>query len=103
VKLGEHLENKRWAQDLTLRQFCLQNNVDCVLISKIERNRIQIGPKEIGIIKSAYKVSESEIKGLDCSVIEYTEQELVNKLPVFLPHDITEDQLKNLVEVIKNA
>lgn len=103
MKLGEFLENKRWSQDLTLRQFCLHNNVDCVLILKIERNRIVIGTNELELIRKAYNVTDSEILGLDASVTEYTEDELVNKLPVFLPKDMTEDQLNNLIEVIKNA
>ena len=103
MKLGEFLENKRWSQNLTLRQFCLENNVDCVLVSKIERNRIDIGTKELELIKKVYKVSDFEVLTLDASVVNYTEDELVNKLPIFLPNNMTEDKLNNLIEIIKNA
>lgn len=96
-KIGRFLFNKRMKMDKTLRTFSLEFNVDAVFISKLERNKLVITENLLPHIAKLYGVTVEELKSTDWEVDNSI------SLPIFLPAHITEEQLKKLLNAIREA
>ena len=47
MTFGEYIKELRITQGKTLRKFCLENNFETLLISKMERNKIIVEDKKL--------------------------------------------------------
>ena len=82
----------------TLRSFCLKNSVDSIFISKLERNKIKIDNELIEKISKIYQLPVERLKQCDLDIVDN-----IIDFPVFLPPNISEDQMKKLLSAIKDA
>lgn len=114
---GEFFKQRRIALGKTLRQFCLENNLDPGNISKIERGRmappkerlkeyakylkIKIGSKDWQEFQDLAAISAGRIPK------DLTDEELLPRLPLFFrtlkEKQFTEKDLNELIEKIKNS
>lgn len=102
MKVGQILEAARHNRELTLKEFSKKYNVDAVLISKIERNKIEASDEILTELATYYQVDVNSLLKAD-RAIEVTDPSDLSNLPAFLPPNITDDQLKRLLRVIKNS
>lgn len=115
---GEFFKEVRLRQNKSLRQFCFDNGFDPGQISRIERGLcpppLEISLKKYAIALKLIENSEEWIKFFNLSDenrdrihLPQTEEELCRKLPLFIRSatgkKLTEEQLKNLIESIKNC
>jgi len=117
-KFGEYIQELRIQNRITLREFCRQANFDPGNWSKIERE-IMPPPKskefleEIANILKLTKGSEAYNLLFDLAAISFipkdlvlSEEEILNKLPVFFRtirgNSPTKKELEALLNIIKN-
>ena len=103
---GKFVREQRCNLDMTLRNFCKKNGLNCVILSKIERD-IQVPKKtELRRFAEALKLLEgtaeyneflSLYEQFNPGVYEFSCQDL----PVFLPPDITEENVNKLIDSVK--
>ncbi|UCB57190.1 MAG: hypothetical protein JSV30_00955 [Candidatus Omnitrophota bacterium] len=120
VTFGEFFKQKRISLGKTLRQFCLENQLDPGNISKIERGKlpppaseeklkeyakylnIQFGSEEWQTFKDLASLSAGKIPD-DLK----NEQELLARLPVFFrtlrDKKFSEEDLKELIKKIRES
>ncbi len=115
---GQFLKKKRIELELTLRQFCLENNLDPGNISKIERGILPppTNPGKLGQYAKSLKIKEGSNDWHELVDLAYassgripeeilSNKDLVSKLPLVFRtlrgQKLTEDQLKKLKEKLK--
>jgi len=120
MKFGDMVKDLRVAQCKTLRQFCLENNLDPSNWSKVERN-INPPPRDhetlakwammLGITEDSEKWKEFMINA-DIARGEIpreimSNEQLLAKLPVFFRtvtgQPLTEEKLDRLIEQIRSC
>lgn len=119
VTFGEYFKKKRMELGKTLRQFCIENDLDPGNISKIERRRmaapkseeklkdlakclkIKIGSNEWQEFKDLADISAHRIPE------DLTDEVLLPRLPVFFrtlqDKKFTEEELNELIEKIRQS
>ncbi len=117
---GEYFRNLRIAQGITLRRFCQENGYDPGNVSKIERGvfTAPLGQDKLEDYASALKIqegSEAWIQFFDLATIsnktldlgKIKDEALLRKLPILFRtlenKELTEEELDQLVETIKNS
>lgn len=108
MRLGEFIHEKRIAKEMTLREFCKTSGLDCVFISGLERG-VENCPLEKDFYKKVAKalnLSPSdtlELKKLSKSSNLVPQPPLHLRLPVFLPPNLTDAQIEDLIDLIKKS
>lgn len=120
MKFGEYFKELRMLSGHSLRSFCKEFDLDPGNISKLERG-VMSAPKneaKLEVLATALRISKGsdkyekfmnlaeESQGF-MKTEGLTDEEIAKKLPVFLRNadgdPINEDQLDNVVQIIKQA
>ena len=108
MRLGDFIHNKRMALEMTLRDFCLKSGLDSVFISGLERG-VEDCPVENEFYKKVAKTLKLEAKDIKtlknlAKINNITPQPpLWQRLPAFLPPNMTDAQLEALIDLIKKS
>jgi transcriptional regulator with XRE-family HTH domain len=106
MKIGLFLESKRIRKEQTLREFCSNHNVCSVLISKIERNKVIFSDDILQLCSKIYQTPLNNLRKFDLTKgPDLTDEELVQKLPIFINQNqsLSEEKLNKIVEIIRKA
>lgn len=117
-KLGEFIKALRVKKDVTLRTFCLENKIDAVTLSKLERGKIS-APKGDFIPNLAKLLGVTESSNQWHTLMRMAEEsrqnppkrmsdkELAGKLPILFRksngEEYTEEELLALAETVREA
>lgn len=102
-KFGDLVLEQRISLGLTLRQFCIKNNINSATLSKVERN-IQIPNKaELDNLIDSLKIYEgsAEHAELLCAYNNFIPEKhnfSVQDLPIFFKPDVDPEKLYNFLK-----
>ena len=116
MTFGEFFRSKRIGLRIPLRQFCIDHKFDSVVISKLERGRLQ-APSDEAILSHYAKCLKLDIDNtktfMDLAMASeepkpLTDEELVKKFPhpAFINIDVDPDSTRkrrDFVEIIRNS
>ena len=118
MKFGEYLREHRRNQRKTLREFCISNQLDPGLWSKLERGKIPPPKCKFKLDRIAEYLNIQEDKE-DCQVFYdlaeeengrivelITDEELVEKLPIFFQTQRSSkvsDEIEVIIKIIKEV
>lgn len=105
---GSFVKEQRLGLRMTLRDFCLKNHLDCVVLSKIERGTQLPKMSELRRLCAALKILDDTIEFKEFFEIYDSFKQEPNDfsfqdLPVFLPPDISEDKILKLLDSLKES